>query len=105
MMDQHHGNSSGANDKGASQGRAHSRQGGRISSAARLSQTADAQREEELDKTRVEQLNRQIEMNNAEILDNWDQIAIMKRNIFRVVQARQQNVDPAQANQIFKNNP
>lgn len=72
----------------SAKGRAQSRQNGRVSSAARLSQTADAHREEEQDKARVEQLNRQIEMNNAEILDNWDQIAIMKRNIFRVVQAR-----------------
>ena len=70
-------------------------------SATRLSHTADLQREEEADKAKVEALNRQIEQNNAEILDNWDQIAILKRNIFRVVQARQENVDPAQVNQLF----
>ena len=40
-------------------------------------------------------------MNNAEILDNWDQIGIIKRNIFRVVQARQQNLDPAEMNQVL----
>ena len=73
-------------------------------SAARLSHTADLQREEEADKAKVEALNRQIEQNNAEILDNWDQIAILKRNIFRVVQARQENVDPTQVNQLFTNN-
>lgn len=38
--------------------RAHSRQGGRMSSAARLSQTADALKEEEADKAKVEALNR-----------------------------------------------
>ena len=59
-------------DRHDSKGRAQSRPNGRVSSAARISQTADAQREEDQDKTRVEQLNRQIEMNNAEILDNWD---------------------------------
>ena len=79
-------------------GRAQSRQGGRVTSATRL---ADAQKEEEADKARVEQLKRQIEMNNAEILDNWDQIGIIKRNIFRVVQARQQNLDPAEMNQVL----
>ena len=36
-------------------------------------------------------------MNNVEILDNWEQIAIIKRNIFDAVQARQQNLDPAGA--------
>ena len=85
-------------------GRSQSRQGGRMPSAARLSHTADLQREEEADKAKVEALNRQIEQNNAEILDNWDQIAILKRNIFRVVQARQENVDPTQVNQLFTNN-
>ena len=40
-------------------------------------------------------------MNNSEILNNWDQIAIIKRNIFRAVQARQQNMDPNAVNQMF----
>ena len=38
--------------------RAQSRQGGRMPSATRLSQTADVQREEEADKAKVEALNR-----------------------------------------------
>ena len=86
-------------DKGP---RAHSRQHGRVSSAGRLSQAADLAKEEEQDKAKIEQLKvsslysrcfvcdliifeslqRQIEMNNSEILENWDQIAIIKRNIF-----------------------
>lgn len=77
------------------------RSGARATSANKLNAAADAQREEQQDKGRVEQLKRQIEMNNAEILDNWDQIGIIKRNIFRVVQARQQNLDPSDINQML----
>lgn len=56
----------------ASEKRAQSRQNGRASSAARLSQAADMQKEDEQDKAKIETLKHQIEMNNAEIRDNWD---------------------------------
>jgi len=77
----------------------------RTSSATRI-QAGDGVREEEQDKSRIEQLKRQIEMNNVEILDNWEQIAIIKRNIFDAVQARQHNLtnDPSGGvNQLYSN--
>ena len=48
-------------------------------------------------------MQRQVDYNNNEILENYNKIRFLKNNVAKAIEARQENMDPAIAAQLFNN--
>ena len=59
---------------------------GRSSSAARG--PSEQQKQDEVDKAKISELNGLIEANNAEIMDNWKKISYIKGKIRQTIEAK-----------------
>lgn len=70
--------------------RSHSREGGRLSSASRLN-FRDVNTEEEADTAKIDELKKKLAMNSSEVMNNWNNISMLKNEKRMLLEARMQN--------------
>ena len=78
------------------EGRAGSSKGIRSGSASRGA--GEQQRQDEIDKAKIQELNQLIEANNQEIIDNWKKISHIKGKIRQTIEAKLQSLRSPETN-------
>ena len=89
---------SGSREEGErrQEGRAGSSKAARSGSAARGA--TEQQKQDEVDKAKIQELNQLIEANNQEIIDNWKKISYIKGKIRQTIEAKLQSLRSPETN-------
>ena len=89
---------SGSREEGErrQEGRVGSSKAARSGSAARGA--TEQQKQDEVDKAKIQELNQLIEANNQEIIDNWKKISYIKGKIRQTIEAKLQSLRSPETN-------